>query len=208
MRSRCKLGLDESCLLREATVVSLTPLCGGEHESKSFLSIWSLKMMLKSEQAEGMHEDTQGHFFRWSVSQERVFWGAPVSTTVPETHLIWIFQANMLASEILHFSWAVKNTADVSTLRTTGLQGILVKDGGLTGKKHWVCARPSSAGVAETNGLSTWLSICYCTPGIHTRAGNMGPYSHETYTVGKHTSGSNPRDVEMSDWRCGDVRWE
>ena len=157
-------------------------------------------MMLKSEQAEGMHEDTQGHFFRWSVSQERVLWGAPVSTTVPETHLIWIFQANMLASEILHFSWAVKNTADVSTLRTTGLQGtgILAKDSGLTGKKHWVCARPSRAGGAETNGLSTWLSICYTA-----RQASIPELETRVPTLMKPTQWGNIQVAQIPEmWRC------
>ena len=158
-------------------------------------------MMLKSEQVDGMHEDPQGHFFRWSVSQERVFWGSPVSPTVPETRLIWIFQANVLASEILNFPWAVKNTADVSTLRTTGLQGtgILPKDGGLTGKKHWACARQERCWAHR----DSWTQHLIINPLPHARhpylSWKQGPYSHETYTVGKHTSASNTGDVEMSD---------
>lgn len=92
----------------KATVVSLPPLCSGEHESKSLLSVWSLKMMLKSKQAKGMDEDAQGHFFKSSVTQVRVFLRAPVLAIAPERHSIWIFRANVLDFEILCFPRTVK----------------------------------------------------------------------------------------------------
>lgn len=44
--------------------------------------------MLKSEQAEGMNEEAQNHFFKSRVSQVKVFIKAPVLAIVPERHLI------------------------------------------------------------------------------------------------------------------------
>lgn len=109
----------------------------------------------------------------------RVFTRAPVLAIVPERHLICIFSANVLHMEIFHFPWIVKYIAEVSTLRTTELQGrvILLKDGGLTGKEHWLCQELQVLGY-KIHWFSTYLLSLYKMSGTDMGTGDTGPCSH------------------------------
>lgn len=116
--------------------------------------------MPKSEQAEGMDEEPQNHFFKSRISQVRVFLRASVLAVVPERHLICIFRANV------------------------GLEGWLASRPG----ELIVCQTEQVLG-SKIQGFNTYLSILFTMLGVDTHGGRqVFAFMELLFFGGKHTS--------------------